>query len=167
MDIQISTVVDAEVDAIAALARVVWQDTYSKIISQAQIDFMLAQRYNASRLIEELGTPGICWKKATADGQLLAFVATVPGEIPGEMKLDKLYVDPHRQRLGVGGQIIDHVSRRARSEGCHTLILAVNKRNARAIAAYKKYGFAVREAVCVEIGNDFVMDDFIMGKSLT
>ena len=37
----------AEVDAIAALARVIWQDAYAAIITQAQIDYMLEQRYNA------------------------------------------------------------------------------------------------------------------------
>ena len=48
----------------------------------------------------------------------------------------------------------------------NTLILAVNKRNERAIAAYRKYGFVVRDAVRVDIGKDFVMDDFIMALSL-
>ena len=47
-----------------------------------------------------------------------------------------------------------------------TLIPAVNKQNAHAIAAYEKYGFAKREAVRVDIGNGFVMDDFIMARSL-
>jgi ribosomal protein S18 acetylase RimI-like enzyme len=47
-----------------------------------------------------------------------------------------------------------------------TLILAVNKRNERAIATYRRNGFAVREAVRVEIGDGFVMDDFIMSRSL-
>jgi ribosomal protein S18 acetylase RimI-like enzyme len=50
--------------------------------------------------------------------------------------------------------------------GCTTLILAVNKRNEKAIAAYRKQGFAVRDSVCVDIGNGFVMDDFIMAKPL-
>lgn len=30
--------------------RVVWQDAYPGIITQAQIDYMLEQRYNAGRL---------------------------------------------------------------------------------------------------------------------
>ena len=50
--------------------------------------------------------------------------------------------------------------------GCDTLILAVNKGNARAIAAYQKHGFAVRESVRVDIGGGFVMDDFIMARSI-
>jgi RimJ/RimL family protein N-acetyltransferase len=59
-----------------------------------------------------------------------------------------------------------HIVGRALTLGCHTLILAGNKQNARAIAAYRKNGFEVRDAVRVDIGNGFVMDDFIMAKLL-
>ena len=166
MSIQISPVTAADVEPVAALARKVWQSTYPGIITQAQIDFMLEQRYNPGRLLEELGLPTIWWDKATVDGQLAAFSSCLLTETPSEMKLDKIYVDPARQRLGLGGRLIALVSQRALAQGCDTLILAVNKRNERAIAAYQKYGFAVREAVCVNIGNDFVMDDFIMALPL-
>jgi len=166
MNIQISPVSRADVDAIAALARIVWQDAYPGIITQAQIDYMLEQRYNTLRLLEELGMPNLWWDKVTVDGQLAAFASTLTTEKRDEMKLDKLYVDPLRQRLGLGGRLIAHVSERALAQGCTTLILAVNKRNEPAIAAYRKNGFVVRDAVRVDIGNDFVMDDFIMAKSL-
>ncbi|MFZ4536196.1 GNAT family N-acetyltransferase [Propionivibrio sp.] len=166
MSIQISPVTSADVEAVAALARIVWQDAYPGIITQAQIDFMLEQRYNAPRLREELAMADIWWDKATVDGELAAFASTLPGTAAGEMKLDKLYVDPARQRLGLGGRLIAHVSQRALGLGCDTLMLAVNKRNERAISVYKKHGFVVRDAVRVDIGNDFVMDDFIMAKSL-
>ena len=166
MTITISTVAPADVHAIAALARIVWQEAYPAIISQAQIDHMLAQRYNAPRLLEELATPGIWWDQIRVNGALAGFSSSLLTHTRGEMKLDKIYIDPAQQRLGLGGRLIAQVSGRALAEGCDTLILAVNKQNARAIAAYRKNGFAVREAVCVEIGNGFVMDDFIMAKSL-
>ena len=166
MDIQISPVISDDVDDLAVLARIVWQDTYSTIITQAQIDFMFEPRYNPARLREELSMPDIWWDKAVVDGELVAFTSTFLTSAPGEMKLDKIYVDPARQRLGLGGRLIEHVSRRAVGLGCDALILAVNKRNERAVAAYRKHGFVVREAARVDIGNDFVMDDFIMSKSL-
>jgi ribosomal protein S18 acetylase RimI-like enzyme len=166
MRIEISAVKVADVDAIAALARLVWQEAYPGIISQEQIDFMLAERYNAPRLRQELETAGVWWDRLTVDGQLAGFASSLLCASPGEIKLDKLYVDPACQRLGLGGRLIAQVSERALSNGGHTLILAVNKRNERAIAAYRKHGFAVREAVRVDIGNGFVMDDFIMAKSL-
>ena len=146
--------------------RVVWQDAYPGIITQAQIDYMLEQRYNAGRLIEELTAPEIWWEKATVDGELAAFASTLLSTAPGVMKLDKLYVDPGRQRLGLGERLITHVSEYALAQGCNTLVLAVNKQNVRAIAAYERKGFSVRESVCVDIGGGFVMDDFIMSRSI-
>ena len=166
MTLQISPVTDADVEAIASLARIVWQDAYPGIITQAQIDFMLEQRYDTRRMLAELAMPEVWWDKTTLDGELAAFASSLLTATPGEMKLDKIYVDPARQRLGIGGRLIAHVTQRALAQGCNTLILAVNKRNERAIGAYRKHGFVVREAVCVDIGNDFVMDDFIMATVL-
>lgn len=165
MEVLISPVTPADIGAVAALARVVWQQTYPGIISQEQIDFMLEQRYDPSRMHQELAIPGIWWDMATLDGELAGFSSCLI-TAAGEMKIDKIYVDSRRQRIGVGARLIDQVSGRALENGCSTLILAVNKGNEQAIAAYRKHGFAVREAVCVDIGNGFVMDDFIMAKSL-
>ena len=54
----------------------------------------------------------------------------------------------------------------ARARGCAALVLNVNKRNAQAIRAYERSGFTAREAVVVDIGGGFVMDDYVMAKPL-
>jgi RimJ/RimL family protein N-acetyltransferase len=46
------------------------------------------------------------------------------------------------------------------------LILSVNKRNTKAITAYKRNGFAIVESVVTDIGGGFVMDDYVMDKEL-
>ncbi|MCM8593809.1 GNAT family N-acetyltransferase [Accumulibacter sp.] len=165
MAVLISPVTPADVDAVVALARRIWQATYPEIISQQQIDYMLEQRYSPTHILDELATPRIWWDQAHADGVLSGFACSlITGN--GEMKLDKVYVDPARQGLGIGRKLIEAVASRAVADGCAALILAVNKRNQRAIAAYHRLGFAVRDSVCVDIGGGFVMDDFIMVRSL-
>jgi len=166
MNVLISPVSVYDVDSVIALARQVWQRTYPEIISQEQIDYMLAQRYGRERLLAELETSRIWWDKATVDGRLAGFSSCIAVSGCREMKLDKLYVDPQRQRSGIGGRLIEEVERHAGAADCSTLILAVNKRNERAIAAYRRHGFVVRDSVCVDIGHGFVMDDFIMSRSL-
>jgi ribosomal protein S18 acetylase RimI-like enzyme len=54
------------------------------------------------------------------------------------------------------------VRARARSHGCSRLVLAVNKRNDGAIAAYRHWGFRVERAITTDIGAGFVMDDYVM-----
>ncbi len=51
--------------------------------------------------------------------------------------------------------------------GAHRLILSVNKRNAQAIAAYKRNGFVIAESVVTDIGGGFVMDDYVMAKGIS
>jgi RimJ/RimL family protein N-acetyltransferase len=50
--------------------------------------------------------------------------------------------------------------------GIGKIALAVNKRNSNAIAAYEKWGFHIEQSVVKDIGNGFVMDDFIMAKEV-
>ncbi|MDR2625044.1 MAG: N-acetyltransferase, partial [Zoogloeaceae bacterium] len=50
----IRPVTPPDIPASAELAREAWQAAYPGIISQAQIDFMLAQRYDHARLLADL-----------------------------------------------------------------------------------------------------------------
>lgn len=166
MKTEILPVTKDDIENIASLARIIWQNTYMGIITQSQIDYMLEQRYGASTMFEELKTPGIWWDKLLLDGEIMAFASTLVTKSPGEVKLDKIYVHPEKQRSGLGGRLIEHACERARQSGKNSIILAVNKHNEKAISAYKKYGFVIRESVCVDIGDGFVMDDFILAKQL-
>lgn len=55
---------------------------------------------------------------------------------------------------------------RAKALACGALILAVNKNNEAAITAYRRFGFVLRAESKVDIGAGFVVDDFIMARSL-
>jgi ribosomal protein S18 acetylase RimI-like enzyme len=164
LNIQIRPVTPPDVPAISALAREIWQATYPGIITQEQIDFMLEQRYGHERLYDDIEDADKWLDQAFLDGRRIGFAFS---EIyKGEFKLDKLYIHPEVQRQGVGGQLIAHVAARAGKLGYPCVILAVNKRNEKAIGSYRKYGFEVREAIVDDIGRGFVMDDYIMEKKL-
>ncbi|MBS1189234.1 MAG: GCN5-related N-acetyltransferase [Rhodocyclaceae bacterium] len=164
LKIDIRPVTPPDVPAIAALAREIWQATYPGIITQAQIDFMLEQRYGVERLYDDIEQPDKWLDQAFCAGRRVGFAFC---EIcQGEFKLDRLYIHPDMQRRGVGGQLVTHTAERARRLGYLALVLTVNKRNDKAIASYRKYGFAIREEVVADIGGGFVMDDYVMEKRL-
>ena len=97
---------------------------------------------------------------------MVAFASAYVAEEANEVKLDKLYVRLQCRRKGYGGMLIARTAERARQVGCTKLALAVNKHNSAAIAAYRKHAFSIREAVVKDIGSGFVMDDYIMEKSI-
>ncbi len=148
------------------LADVIWRQHYPGIITVAQIDYMLAQGYSPAALSSLLEMPHAGIAIARADGEPVGFVAWYPGNEPATMKLDKLYVLPAWHGQGVGRRLIGHVEQAARNAGCRFIVLNVNKHNTQSIAAYERCGFAKRESVVVDIGGGFVMDDFVLAKSL-
>ncbi|NTV94695.1 MAG: GNAT family N-acetyltransferase [Thiobacillus sp.] len=165
MDIEISPLRLDEAEALADLARAVWNVAYPGIIGQAQIDYMLDQRYKPG-LVRQLLARGDMWLAARAGGELVGFAHGYPLD-NGDFKLDKLYVATELQRHGIGGALIRAVAERARQHGNDRLLLRVNRQNKPAIEAYLKHGFQVATIVVENIGEGFVMDDYVMIRELT
>ena len=105
-DVRIEAVTEGDVERLAALAREIWYAHYPAIIGSAQIEYMLAQRYDPRIVREELGRDGIWWDKLMVEREMAGFASYFLTGIAGEMKLDKLYVHARHQRRGYGGQMI-------------------------------------------------------------
>jgi diamine N-acetyltransferase len=166
MTLSIAPLAAEEVETLCALARAVWRHHYPPIIGTAQTEYMLAQRYDPEVIRSELTRNAIWWDTLREEDSIVAFASSFPVESGDALKLDKLYVHPTRQRCGYGGVLIEHVCQRAARLKYSRVVLAVNRRNDTAIASYRKHGFEIAEAVVQEIGGGFVMDDFIMQKSV-
>ncbi|MDO9220089.1 MAG: GNAT family N-acetyltransferase, partial [Thiobacillus sp.] len=137
---------------------------YPALISQMQIEFMLADRYAAERIQAQLDDPHHAWWVAQHDQKLAGFAhASLEGT---DCKLDKLYVHPDKQRQGIGSALLATVQHWARAQHARRLWLQVNRGNTQAIAAYQKQGFRIVESHVFDIGSGFVMDDHVMEKSL-
>jgi diamine N-acetyltransferase len=163
MNVRIAPPAAADIDPVCRLARTVWLSTYPALISRAQIDFMLADRYAPAALLAQLNDPLHVWRAAWRADELAGFAhALLDG---ADCKLDKLYVRTENQRQGVGSALLHEVRDWARQHGAHRLWLQVNRGNTQAIAAYRKYGFRITEARVFDIGHGFVMDDYVMEQT--
>ncbi len=164
--IRIVAATEGELAAVAELARVIWRRHYPGMISAAQIEYMLERGYSRAALLRFVTEAGAGLALARLDARLAGFAAWYRADDPDEIKLDKLYVHQDFHRQGVGQRLIDATADAAQAQRRATIILNVNKNNAQAIRAYARSGFVIREAVIVDIGGGFVMDDYIMAKRL-
>jgi len=155
-----------DLPALAELAGNIWRQHYPGIISPEQIDYMLGKMYALEALREQIRTQGIQFVRLLVGERFVGFASYGPATAPGVMKLHKCYLLPEMHGRGYGTLLLQHCDREARHRGAHRLILAVNKHNAKAVAAYQRNGFAVVESVITDFGSGFVMDDFIMAKDL-
>ena len=162
--VEILPVTEEHLPALSELAGVIWRQHYPGIISHEQIDYMLGKMYSLDTLREEIRSKGIRFVRLLVGGTFVGFASFGPTPEAGVMKLHKCYLLPDMHGRGYGSQLLQHCEQEARKLGAQRLILAVNKHNTKAVAAYQRNGFVVAESVITDFGSGFVMDDYIMAK---
>jgi len=154
-----------DIPALQHLAHRIWHAHYPGIITVEQIDYMLAEGYSADGIATEITGQGVTWLNIFDDKKLIGFAAF--GPYGGQtVKLHKLYLDVTCHGKGIGSAALAEVEQRASSDGATAIILNVNKYNHKAIASYERNGYQVADSVVHDIGNGFVMDDYVMRKVL-
>lgn len=80
--------------------------------------------------------------------------------------LSKLYICKEYRHQGIGSFAFDFIKDFSQKNNYKKIILTVNKYNTNTIKAYQKWNFHEIDSVITDIGNGFVMDDYIMEYNL-
>ena len=163
---RIDSASETDLPGIASLAGRIWREHYPGIITAEQIEYMLEKMYSLERLREEISARGIRYERLLVGEELVGFASIGPTEVKKLVKLHKLYLHPDRHGRGLGSLLLRHCEKEAAKIGGERLTLTVNKRNAKALAAYRRNGFVIVDSVVADIGGGFVMDDYVMAKEL-
>jgi diamine N-acetyltransferase len=153
----------ADITLIRELCFQVWPQTYSSILSQQQIDYMLEMMYSPSSLQKQMQS-GAIFILLYQESSPVGFASYQYLNV-GYCKLHKLYILPIIQGKGAGKFMVDYIESDMRKNNASVLQLQVNKQN-EALFFYKKLGFIIAREAVFEIGEGYVMDDFIMEKKL-
>lgn len=156
---------EADFPIIAALGQTIWHAHYAAIVSIAQIEYMLAGRYTPEKLHGYLAADDRWMHLLRVSGIPVGYCSWARTANPDDMKLEQLYLLQEHRGKGLGGLMLSHIESHTRKLGCRTLSLTVNKQNTDAVAIYRNAGFTVREEIVLDIGEGFVMDDFVMAKT--
>ncbi|MFY0673062.1 MAG: GNAT family N-acetyltransferase [Bacteroidia bacterium] len=145
--------------AIEKLATEIWHEHYTPIIGTAQIEYMLGKFQSVDAMQKQI-EEGYEYYSILNNEKLIGYLSIQPRD--GHLFLSKAYVQAKHRGNGYGQKAFDFVLKRARELGYQKIQLTVNKYNQRTIAVYEKYGFIkVKEAV-FDIGQGYIMDDFVM-----
>ncbi|HXY54401.1 MAG TPA: GNAT family N-acetyltransferase [Nitrospirota bacterium] len=152
-----------QIEIVESLAREIWTEHYVAIIGIEQVDYML-DRFQSKRAISEQIRDGALYFLMKEDEEFIGYIAVQPKG--SELFLSKIYVRSSSRNRGYGKKAVRFAENLALEKGLRKIVLTVNKNNANAIKAYEKMGFRNVGPIVQDIGNDFVMDDFIMEKAV-
>lgn len=154
----------SDITAINHLAHETWWPTYTDVIPDEQIRFMLEDMYSEKALQQQIES-GMNFLLAESDDKPLGFAAFSITEPENHVfKLQKLYVLPAAQGMGIGKKLLAEVTKMAKKSQGEVLELNVNRKNP-AFEFYKKLGFEVYQTVDIPY-NQFVLNDYVMRKPL-
>ena len=162
------TIREASTNDIAIIQNIAyqtWPETYGEILSKAQLDFMLNKFYSEENLVSNFRNNHLFF--IIEDHKFPIGFLGIEHNYNNEMatKIHKIYILPNNQGKGIGKICIDFVIDLAKVKGLEKVTLNVNKFN-KALNFYEKNGFKIIKDVDIEIGNGFLMEDFIMEKSI-
>ena len=163
MNIKLLSVEDLII--VRQLAFSTWPDTFKEILSKEQINYMLEWMYNLKTLSDQvkLGQQFYVYEDNSVPkgfiGIELNYLKT------NQLKIQKLYVLPQLQGEGIGKMLIDKAIQVAHQNGICELILNVNRFN-KAVGFYKHIGFTVSYEENIDIGNGYLMEDYVMSLKL-
>lgn len=149
------------ISIIIDLTKKIWPVAYGEILSKAQLDYMIDKFYNETALYELMQKGHIFY---LAQDDMEKYVGFLSYEIncePNKTKIHKIYVLPETQGTGLGRQFFELVKEKAIENNQKVIFLNVNKYN-NAIHFYTKLGFRKVKDEVIDIGNGYVMDDYVM-----
>lgn len=165
-DIEILKVQSADdVQWVAKLAFEIWNEHYVPIIGQQQVDYMVNTFQTADAITKQIQT----------EGYEYYLIGHISGEPSGyisvklmgdELFLSKFYVIKEKRGAGLGKEGLKFIIGRAKELGANTIKLTVNKHNTNTIKAYHKMGFVNMGSVVADIGEGYVMDDYVMKSKI-
>ena len=155
-----------KIKIIIAIAKETRPLTYGEILSEGQIDQMFDIMYSINSLLAQVAKKNLQFI-LFKDGNRYTGFASYEFNCPKiqQTKIHKIYILPSEQGKGIGKIIIDFVVKEAKNNDNNFLTLNVNRYN-RAQDFYKKLGFSIIKEEIITIGNGYVMDDYVMEKSI-
>jgi diamine N-acetyltransferase len=163
--ILIKEVQPEELVIVQRIAQLTWPAAYGDILSQAQLDYMLGLMYSPAQLRTDQQN-GHLFLQAISQGEPAGFCAVQHNYMGKPItRIHKIYVLPNQQGQNIGAAMMAKIESLARAAGSTRLSLNVNRHNS-ARHFYEKLGFTIVKEQVIEIGEGFVMDDYVMEKPL-
>lgn len=154
----------ADIPLIRQLTFAIWPQTYSAILSKAQIDYMLDMMYNPAVLQKQMEEAGCTFIIVYHDKKPVAFASFNETELQ-LWKLNKIYILQSQQGKGTGRFIINYIVKEIKAKEAKALQLQVNREN-KAQYFYKKLGFKIIQTANFDICKGYFMHDYVMELAL-
>lgn len=155
--------IEENIPLIQDLARRSWEKAYAEILSGEQMEYMLSEMYSKTEIESQFQNPNYHYYLILGenDESYEGFIGYEHHYEEKTTKLHRIYLVPESKGKGFGKEALLFLNEKVAENGNDRIILNVNKYNA-ARKFYESQGYRVYDEGVFDIGNGFVMDDYLM-----
>ena len=158
-DLLFQSVSKDNIKHIYPLAEKIWFNTYGEILSQEQINYMLPLMYSLEKIKDEI-SQGYIWEILYHRDNCIGYLDYKLMK-DNRVFLSKIYLETSNQARGLGKIMLQRVIQYALHNKALSVYLTVNINNDKAISFYERNNFKRIAAEAVDIGEGYIMDDYI------
>lgn len=151
---------DEQLQQIANLADTIWHEHFTPIIGTEQVEYMLDKFQSFPALKHQL-TDGYEYYQLYDNEIFCGYCGVHPDE-DGRLFLSKLYLKKEARGRHLATQAFAFLKFLCQKRNLHSIWLTCNKHNDNSLAVYRHLGFQTIDTQEADIGNGFIMDDYIM-----
>jgi RimJ/RimL family protein N-acetyltransferase len=156
-----------DIREIATMARAIWTEHFTPIIGSAQVEYMLGKFQSEQAMSLQMRQEHYRYFRIEKDGSPAGYTAVVCSPGAADLLLSKFYIFKEQRGRGIGKKALSLVERIAKDKSLSSTRLTVNRRNTSSIEIYLKLGFVIEGEGVFDIGKGFVMEDYLMRKTIT
>ena len=156
---------EKDIPLIRDLAKRSWENAYAEILSTEQMEYMLNTMYSEDEISAHLKSPNYHYFLVFDENSNVfdGFLGYENHYENQTTKLHRIYLVPESKGKGLGKKTLEFLNEKTLESGDNRIILNVNKHNS-AKKFYEAQGYKVYDEGVFDIGNGYVMDDFLMEK---
>lgn len=161
----IPVITDEQIMNLAFMADTVWHEWFTGIISEEQINYML-KKFQSFAAMKRQMEEGYEYYFLNVNGTNVGYIGIHSEYDTGKLFLSKIYILKPFRGNRYASETFDFLEGMCQGLSLKAIYLTVNKRNTHSINVYKKRGFEIIKEQTLDIGNGFVMDDYIMERKV-
>jgi len=151
---------DKEIFDVATLANEIWHQHFIPIIGEAQVEYMVDKFQSYPAISKQIHEDGYEYFRIYL-GDIFAGYTGVHAE-EDALFLSKLYIKENCRGNRLATHALNYLIQICKERGLKKIWLTCNKYNNNTLAVYNHLGFKITDEQVADIGNGFVMDDYIL-----
>lgn len=177
-----------DIEKVAHLADVIWHEYWPAIIGEEQTDYMVENFQSADAMELDIAENNyLYFLLFDENNKCVGYTAAAPerfsndpnnphaiahGTAINNTSLDRLFVSKiyllkEERGKHYASKVIAFWEEYCMRENLSAMYLTVNRFNELGVRAYLGRGFETLESFAADIGNGFIMDDYIMAKTIS